>query len=104
MGMANLFIGQKGKYPPIWDIRSPFAYLPKEDAVLITRFFFKWSVAEEHIVNDVIVALNHESMHEAIYKLIGEKESEAFDNINEAIEKWLEWRFEFVKWKEGEIS
>jgi hypothetical protein len=97
--MDDLFIGKKGTYPMIWDIRSPFAYLPKEDAVLVTRFFFKWTVPQEFVVNDVIVALNHESVHEAICKLIGEEESEAFDNVNEVIEKWLEWHFEFVEWK-----
>jgi len=25
-----VFIGQKGTYSSIWDIESPFAYLPKE--------------------------------------------------------------------------
>lgn len=97
--MDVVFIGQRGTYPSIWDIKSPFAYLPKEDAVLITSFFFKWSVPEQYVVNDVIVALNHESIHEALCKLIGEKESEALDCVFETIEKWLEWHFEFVVWK-----
>jgi hypothetical protein len=91
--MDNVFIGKNGMYPLEWDYKSPFAYLPKEYAVLITRFFFAWSVPKEYVLNDVVVALNHESAHEAICKLVGEKESEAFDNVNKAIEEWLDWHF-----------
>lgn len=93
--MSDVFIGQKGTYPWSYDL-SPLVYCPEVDAVLITRFFIGRKMSEEDVVNNVAVALGHESIHEAICKLIGEKESRAFDEVphfNKTIEEWLGWHY-----------
>ena len=95
--MDRVFIGQKGKYDWTWDLRGPLVYLPKVDAVLITRHFIITGVREERVVNNVTIALSHESIHAAICKSIGENESTTFDNVpyfNMEIEKWLGWHYE----------
>lgn len=91
--MSDVFVGQKDTYPWYYDL-SPLVYCPEVDAVLITRFFVGRRISEEDIVSNILVALYHESIHEAICKLIGEKESRAFDEVpdfNMEIEKWLGW-------------
>jgi hypothetical protein len=35
--MSDVFIGEKGKYDWTWDLSS-LVYLPKYDAVLVTRY------------------------------------------------------------------
>lgn len=93
--MENVFVGEKDTYHWSYDL-SPLVYIPKLDAVLITRYFIGGNMSEEDVVNNVIVALCHESMHGAICKLIGENESRAFDKVpyfNMEIEKWLGWYY-----------
>lgn len=73
-------------------MKGPLAYLPKEDAVLVTRHFIVFRTPEEYAANNTMVALCHESIHEVICKSIGEKESKAFDEVphfNKEIEEWL---------------
>jgi hypothetical protein len=93
--MDNVLIGQKGTYPLYYDL-SPLVYCPEADAILITRFFIGRKMSEEDIINNIVVALCHESIHEAICKSIGENESRAFDKVpyfNKAIEEWLGWHY-----------
>lgn len=88
----DIIIGQKGTYDSFLDFVTPLVYLPKMDAVLITRHFIMWKTSYAVIENNIAVALCHESIHETICKLMGEKESRAFDNVpyfNSEIEKWL---------------
>jgi hypothetical protein len=98
----DFLIGQKGTYPWDYNLRSPFAYYryyqSKEDIVLITRYFIVWKgffPTEERIVNEVMVELFHESLHEAIWKSIGENEASSYDDkyseLNRKIEEHLGW-------------
>ena len=68
---------------------------------MITRFFFKWNVPDEYVFDDVVIGLNHESLHERLCKMIGDDVSKAFDkkvpHFNKAIEEWLEWHSEILK-------
>lgn len=92
--MSDVFIGQKEEYHWSLDIETSLVYLPKFDSVLVTKFLIL-NFQEERLVNEFMIALFHESIHQAICKLMGETESKAFDkdhNLNIEIEKWLEWR------------
>lgn len=94
--MDNVLIGQKDMYHWSYDFLSPLVYLPKIDAVLITRYFVRNKMTEEHVINNFMIALFHESLHETLCKLIGENESRAFDKVpdfNTEIEKWLGWHY-----------
>ena len=98
--MDNVLIGQKDKYDWTWDLIGPFAYIPRKDAVLATRYFILSGTPEEYVAENTMVALCHESIHEALYKLVGEKESRAFDDVphfNKEIEEWLGLHFELKK-------
>jgi hypothetical protein len=89
-----VFISQKGEYDWTLNLRTSLVYLPKFDAVLVTRFLML-NFQGERLENEFIIALFHECIHQAICKLLGEAESRAFDkdsNLNTEVEKWLEWR------------
>ena len=92
--MSDVFIGEKGEYEWTLDLRTSLVYLPKFDAVLVTRYLML-NFQEERLENEFMIALFHEFIHQAICKLLGETESRAFDkdpNLNMEIEKWLGWR------------
>lgn len=88
--MSDVFIGEKGKYDWTWDLSS-LVYLPKFDALLVTRCLMS-NFQGERLENEFMIALFHECIHQTICKLLGETESEAFDknpNLNVEFEKWL---------------
>jgi hypothetical protein len=91
--MSDVFIGQKGEYDWTLNLKTSLIYLPKYDAVLVTRFFIL-NFQGERLENEFMIALFHECIHQAICKSIGETESKAFDkdpNLNMEIENWLGW-------------
>jgi hypothetical protein len=50
---------------------------------------------DEAVIDEITIALFHESIHQAICRLVGETESKDYDKVphfNMEIEKWLEWR------------
>ncbi len=59
----TFLFGQKGMYHSFYDFLSPLVYYPKTGALLIAGYFIIWKVPEERVVNTVMVALSHESIH-----------------------------------------
>jgi len=59
---------------------------------LITKYFIGRKMPEEDVINNVTIALCHESLHEAICELIGEKRLQAFHRVpdfSEIMGIWL---------------
>jgi hypothetical protein len=93
--MSDVFIGRKGEYDLLLDLKASLVYLPESDAVFVTRFLIS-AYQGDRLEKEFMIHLFHECIHQALCKLLGETESKAFDEegiryFNDEIEKWL-WR------------